>query len=144
MTSEEYRAYLACRGQPTRVAPAIGKPSTKPKGQSPTNALTQAVIKLLHLRGFEAWRQNNAAVYDASFGGYRANSTKRGISDVLGYHRKTGRFAAVEIKIGSDTLSDEQAAFLADVIAAGGFGCEGRSVAQVDQELTLYLSTLEP
>jgi hypothetical protein len=144
LSIEEYRAHLAGRGQPTQAAPAKGKPKPRTDTPSPTNALTKAVIDLLQLRGFRAWRQNNGAVYDASFNGYRANSATPGISDVLGYHLATGRFAAVEIKVGKDTLSPEQTAFLADVLAAGGFSCEGRSIAQVDQELTEYLSTLLP
>lgn len=148
MTGKEYQAQYG-RGATTTDAPASGQPSTapastKPKSTSQANALTKAALQLLQLRGFEMWRQNNAAVYDASFGGYRANSTKRGISDTLGFHRETGRIAAVEIKWGKDKLSDEQAAFLAGVIAAGGFGCECRSLAQLDKELTIYLSSLHP
>ncbi|RZK11290.1 MAG: hypothetical protein EOO56_29130, partial [Hymenobacter sp.] len=93
---------------------------------------------------FHAWRQNNAAVYDASFGGYRKGSVTLGISDVLAFHKATSRFAAVEVKVGKDTLTPEQAAFLSDVIAAGGFGCECRSIAQLERELATYLSTLLP
>jgi hypothetical protein len=137
MTAAEYQAQYG-RGATTKDAPATG---TQP---SPTNAFTKAVIELLQLHGWYAWRQNNGAVYDASFGGYRKGSVTLGISDVLAFHRATGRFGAVEIKTGKDVLSPQQAAFLADVIAAGGFGCEGRSLDQVARELTLYLSTLEP
>lgn len=142
MTSAEYQAKYG-RGA-TTDAPAPGKPSPKPKGTSPANALTKAIINLLQLRGWHAWRQNNAAVYDASFGGYRAGSVTRGISDVLAFHKATGRFGAVEVKVGSDTLTPEQALFLADVIAAGGFGCEGRSLDQVARELDTYLASLTP
>jgi hypothetical protein len=143
MTAQEYQAKYG-RGATTQAAPVTGKPKPRRDKPSPTNSLTKAVIELLQLRGFTAWRQNNGAVYDASFGGYRAGSVIPGISDVLGYHRATGRFAAVEIKIGKDVLSPEQTAFLADVIAAGGFACEGRSLAQVDAELTTYLDSLTP
>jgi hypothetical protein len=140
MTAPEYQAKY---GRGATTAPATGKPSTT-KAPSPANSLTKAVIELLQLRGFTAWRQNNGGVWDPTRQVFRANSSTPGISDVLGYHRINGRFAAVEIKIGSDKLSAAQAAFLADVIAAGGFGCEGRSLDQVDRELTLYLSTLQP
>jgi len=140
--AKEYQAQYG-RGA-TTSAPAQGQPSTKPKSTSQANALTKAAIQLLQLRGWHAWRQNNAAVYDASFGGYRKGSTTLGISDVLAFHKATGRFGAVEIKWGKDTLSDEQAAFLADVIAAGGFGCECRSLEQLDKELAIYLDSLHP
>jgi hypothetical protein len=143
MTAKEYQAkYGQCAT--TQDAPASGKSSTKPTGTSPANALTKAAIQLLQLRGWHAWRQNNAAVYDASFGGYRKGSTTLGISDILCFHKLTGRLGAVEVKWGKDTLSDEQAAFLADVIAAGGFGCECRSLDQLDRELSIYLDSLTP
>jgi hypothetical protein len=146
ISAKDFQAQYG-RGATTTSAPASGKapakPSTKPKGPSPANALTAAVIELLQLRGFRAWRQNNGGVWDPTRQVFRANSSTPGISDVLAYHLKTGRFAAVEIKVGSDKLSDAQTAFLSDVIAAGGFGCECRSIAQLDRELTLYLSSLQ-
>lgn len=129
MTAADYQAQY---GRGATTAPAKG---------TPTNALTKAIIQLLQLHGFAAWRQNNAAVYDASFGGYRAGSTTRGISDVLGYCLRTGRIAAVEVKTGKDKLSPEQTEFLAGVRKAGGFACEGRSLDQVQQELLAYLAT---
>jgi hypothetical protein len=146
MSKISAKDFQAQYGRGATTAPATGTQPSRPKSDtpSPTNALTKAVIQLLQLRGWHAWRQNNGAVYDASFGGYRKGSATLGISDVLAFHKATARFGAVEIKIGKDTLTPEQTEFLADVIAAGGFGCEGRSLDQVDRELTLYLSTLEP
>jgi hypothetical protein len=135
VTAKEYQDQFG-RGA-TTSAPASG-----PKKPSRANELTKAAIQLLTLRGWYAWRQNNAAVYDASFGGYRAGSVTRGISDVLAYHLKTGRFGAVEIKVGRDTLSPEQIEFLAGVKAAGGFACECRALAQLEAELKQYLATL--
>jgi hypothetical protein len=136
VTSKEFQAQYG-RGQPTQAAPAKGKP----KGPSPANALTQAVVQLLALHGYHAWRQNNAAVYDPTRQVFRAGSSTKGIADVLGYCCRTGRFAAVEVKVGKDKLSPEQTEFLAGVGAAGGFACEGRSLDQVQQELLAYLAT---
>ena len=138
MTGKEFQNTYG-RGQPTRVAPA--KAARKP---SPTNALTKAIIRLLHLHGFAAWRQNNAAIYDPTRQVFRAGSAVPGIADVLGYHRATGRFCAVEVKTGSDKLSPDQTRFLAQVRDAGGFACEGRDVAQVEAELKQYLATPLP
>jgi len=114
--------------------------ATKPP--SAANALTKAIIELLTLHGFHAWRQNNAAVYDPTRQVFRAGSSTKGISDVLCYHKRTARFGAVEVKVGADKLSKEQTAFLAGVRAAGGFACEARSVPQVEQELKSYLYSL--
>lgn len=133
MTAKDYQAQHG-RGAPT--APAKAK-----KPPSAANALTKAVVQLLTLHGFHAWRQNNAAVYDPTRQVFRAGSSTKGISDVLGYHKRTGRMVAVEVKVGADKLSPEQVAFLAGVRAAGGFACEGRSVAQVEHELKAYLAT---
>ena len=132
MTAKDYQAQHG-RGAPT--APA------KAKGTSPANALTKAVVQLLTLHGFHAWRQNNAAVYDPTRQVFRAGSSTRGISDVLGYCKRTSRMAAVEVKVGSDKLSPEQAHFLAGIKAAGGFACEARDLAQVERELKSYLAT---
>lgn len=147
MTAKDYQAQYGRGGRDTStssLAPAKAQPSPKPKPSSPTNSLTKAVIELLQLRGFRAWRQNNGGIWDPTRQVFRANSSTPGISDVLGYHRATGRFAAVEIKTGSDKLSDAQAAFLAEVIAAGGFACVGRSLDQVERELATYLASLQP
>lgn len=90
------------------------------KSKTITNGLTKQTLRILDLAGFKVWRQNNAAVYDATKGIYRRGSATPGISDIIGFHRKTGQFIAVEIKTGKDRLSDEQRNFLSDVEKAGG------------------------
>ena len=106
------------------------KKTKKVGGSSPTSALTRAALAVLHLNGFTAWRQNNAAVYDAKLkqgaGGYRAGSAKRGVSDIIGLFERGAVWCAVEVKIGSDELSDEQRAFLTTIHDAGGFAFECR------------------
>lgn len=86
------------------------------------NQLTQYALKVFHHAGFKAWRQNNGGVWDEKLQRYRANSSTPGISDILGFHRKTGRLLACEIKAGADRLSSPQQQFLAEVNAAGGLG----------------------
>lgn len=148
MTAKEFQAQYG-RGQPSTAAPAKGTPTKAPSKPSPANELTKAAIQLLRMYGVHIWRQNNGAVYDASFGGYRAGSVTPGIADTIGYFKATGRcsraagrFAAVEIKVGRDVLSPEQIEFLAGVKAAGGFACECRSIDQLQTELKAYLATL--
>ena len=84
------------------------------------NVLTQHALRILALKGYYCWRQNNAAIYDSEKKVYRKNSTKKGVSDIIGFHRHTGRFVAVEIKAGKDRLSEEQEAFLELVKTSGG------------------------
>lgn len=44
----------------------------------------------------------------------------KGIADVIGYNKKTGRWIAVEIKIGTDRLSVDQEVWLKGLSQSGG------------------------
>lgn len=85
-----------------------------------TNDLTKQALRVLSLSGFQVWRQNNGGVYDPVKKVFRRNSSTPGVSDIIGFHRKTGQFLAAEIKAGKDKLSPEQIQFLEDVKNAGG------------------------
>lgn len=89
-----------------------------------TNIITNAIVNYLNLKGFNAWRQNNGGVYDPTLKVFRkkGKNEKQGVSDVIGYCKKTARFIAVEVKYGKDDLSPEQELFLKDVNKAGGIG----------------------
>lgn len=106
------------------------------------NALTKQALKVLDLCGFHVWRQNNAAVYDPTKKVFRRNSSTPGISDIIGFHKKTGQFIAVEIKVGKDKLSPYQERFLADVIKAGGVGKVVKTLDCLD-ELLINFSPLK-
>lgn len=88
-------------------------------GAMSTNALTKAVIDLFTLKGYKVWRQNTAGIYDEKKGVYRSGSATKGISDVIGFHKQTGKFVAIEIKTGKDKLSSFQQNFLNDVAQSG-------------------------
>jgi|GEM_PF-6437265 len=125
---------------PTRAPPA-SKPAPR-RNTAPTSALTNAIRDLLTMLGCEIWRHNNAGVYDNQKKVWRANSSRVGLPDTLGFYRATGHIVAVEVKYGKDTLSDEQRDFLALVRAAGGFACEGRDVEQVRREFNQWKASL--
>ena len=75
----------------------------------------------LNSQNVAAWRQNNGAVYDVKRQIYRKNPFhKKGIPDVIGFHKKTGQFVAVEVKAKGDKLSINQERFLEDLKQAGG------------------------
>ncbi|GAA3940573.1 VRR-NUC domain-containing protein [Hymenobacter algoricola] len=139
VATTQRRAPPASKDPPAADAPlkARKKPDT-----SGAASLTKAALALLALHGFTMWRQNNGGVWDPTRQLFRAGSSTPGISDTLGYHRVTGRFCAVEIKYGKDTLSKPQTAFLAEVRRAGGFACCCRSIDQLERELKLYLTSL--
>jgi hypothetical protein len=84
------------------------------------NQLAAYAVKVFTKLGYVCWRQNNVAVCDK--GQFRRFVGLRGVSDVIGFHAKKGRFLAVEIKVGRDRLSPEQEKFLDAVNRAGGVG----------------------
>lgn len=104
--------------------------------KSNANTLTQLTIKALSLKGYKCWRQNNGATYDPTRKVFRAGSSTKGIPDVIGFHLKTGRFAAAEIKFGKDRLTPEQKQFLKDVEESGGLSLVIRSSDDIENILT--------
>ena len=101
----------------------------KSKGVKQTaNALTKAALDTLSLFGFKSYRNNNAAVYDKKFDGYRKFTGLKGVPDICGFCRKTGAFVGVEIKAGKDKLSIHQSDFLNALNKSGGFGYECRDI----------------
>jgi hypothetical protein len=108
-----------------------GKKKTMP-GPS-ANDLTKSALRILKLKGFKCWRQNNAGVYDAKLEAYRAGSATPGISDILGFNRKTGLFMACEVKSGKDELSDDQEQFLEEVKQAGGIALVVRNNDDIEK-----------
>ena len=84
------------------------------------NALTESVLKYLNIKGFLAWRQNNGGIYDPTKKVFRANSSYRGVSDIIAIEPKTGRFWGIEIKIGKDKQSVFQTVFQKDVEKRNG------------------------
>jgi hypothetical protein len=110
----------------------------KPIAKNDTNGLTKAVVTLLGLKGFNVWRNNNTAVYDPTRKRFRRMSTRAGVSDIIGHHKKTGRAIYVEIKTGSDKLSDEQRAFLIEALQNGCIAFECREIDDVTRRLKQY------
>lgn len=77
--------------------------------------ITKVALRILDMRDCEVWRQNNART--------RAGFTfkgKKGVPDIIGYHRKTGVFVACEVKTARDRLSLDQYDLLCGIKRAGG------------------------
>jgi hypothetical protein len=72
-------------------------------------------------------------VWDPAKKVFRANSSTPGISDVLGFHKRTGIVIACEIKVGKDKLSPEQEAFLKAINEAGGIGRVVRNTNDIEE-----------
>lgn len=63
---------------------------------------------------------------------------KVGTADITG-QCSDGRFVAVEVKVGRDTLRDEQRVYLQDVIRRGGWSFVARSVEAFADDLRAAL-----
>jgi Holliday junction resolvase len=84
---------------------------------SEATVLTNKIINHIYTSGGYAWRFSSTGIPDASRGIMRT-APKKGVSDVLAcWH---GTLIAVEVKIGSDRLRDEQAGFILNIRNAGG------------------------
>jgi penicillin-binding protein-related factor A (putative recombinase) len=89
--------------------------------ENSTNETTGTIITYLNLAGWHVWRNNTHGVYDQQKQAYRRLSyQQKGVADIIGFHRLTGVFIAVEVKTGNDTLSADQIQFLNQVKGAKG------------------------
>jgi hypothetical protein len=103
----------------------------------------------LKLKGVWCWRQNQGAIPLAG-GGYRRFNGLKGLADILGIlpcrlrvgegEVTIGRLLAVEVKRPGGKARPEQEEFLAKVNELGGLGLCVRSVAELEQQLTLALA----
>jgi hypothetical protein len=77
------------------------------------NDTTTAIITYLNYNGFHVWRNNTHGVYDVKKQVFRKlQYQQRGVSDIIGYRKEDAKFIAIEVKIGTDRLSEEQEGFL--------------------------------
>ena len=73
------------------------------KGNVLTDAMMQAIIDEVLQK---SWR--------------KVDDTVRGVPDCIGYNKKNGKWIGVEIKIGTDSISEHQSDFMNDLMKAGG------------------------
>jgi hypothetical protein len=78
-----------------------------------SSEITKSVLKELNARGCEMWRQNQVKVPGRAFTG------KRGLSDIQGYHKRTGIALYCEIKSKGDRLNQDQINFLSEATDSG-------------------------
>jgi len=79
------------------------------------------------------WRQNVQGIpIHGKPGKYRpAPSGSRGVSDIIGILKPSGRMLAIEVKSATGKLSTRQKAFLDQINADGGMAICARSVDDV-------------
>lgn len=97
--------------------------------------LVAACLQWLALHRALAWRQNQGQMHvpdETRAKGFRriVFAGARGISDIIGA-LPCGCFVAVECKVGKNTLTQDQRAFLERVRRVGGVGLEIREVCDL-------------
>jgi hypothetical protein len=97
------------------------------KTKSRTSELTKAILALLKLRGYFAWRNQAGTV--ATKSGHFMRFGSKGVADVIAFGR--GLWLAIEIKQGRDKLSPEQVTFKAAWESNRGIFIEARDVDDV-------------
>jgi len=129
----------------------VAKRTAKNVKSSGANQLTKNVLTFLRCNGWEAWRNNVMGVFDSNKAAkaivaqkpnthktaqgilkkcYRKSHERKGVSDVIGFNKKTGQFIAVEVKFGKDNLSIEQDFFLKAVKRSGGIAIVAKTYDQ--------------
>lgn len=104
--------------------------------------LVAAVIQWLRYHRIFAWRQNNTAVFDKRSRSFRRFQGLRGVSDILGV-LPDGRFLAIECKVGTRPLTDDQKKFLRQIENNGGLSLVVRSLADLKRHLSSYIFVQE-
>lgn len=96
--------------------------------------ITKSAIEILEQRGIDCWMQNNLAVKGRKFIG------RKGIADIIGFHKQTGVFVGCEVKTVNDKLSDGQIVFLTLLSIAGGIAL----IARQSEHGQVILETYKP
>jgi len=98
--------------------------------KSQANSLTAAIIRFIVLSGGHAERVNNIArkvINSAGVECYAKSTNFKGTADIHAVKRinlpdrvKLGQFVAIEVKVGRDVQSQDQADYADSVVKAGG------------------------
>lgn len=93
-----------------------------------------AIIDLIRLRGGVATRVNSgSAVFKRDGKTQVIRGAEKGTADIIACYK--GRYLAIEVKHGKNTITMEQLIFLESVRSAGGITCVAYSVDKVNRLL---------
>ena len=132
------------------------------------NELTKSIIQWMNWNGFVVWRNNTMGVFDGMATAkkllglikhcvstrriptiaeikrlfvYRKSHERKGVSDIIGFEKKTGRFVAVEVKFGNDTIGEHQQQFLDQVRKNGGIAIVARGMENFLQDVEQFMAS---
>lgn len=80
-----------------------------------------SIVTYLNYSNWHVWRNNTYGIYDQAKQVYRKlQYQQKGVADIIGFHKQTAQFIAIEVKIGSDTIKPEQHEFLSQLKNSNG------------------------
>ena len=86
---------------------------------SVSSDLTKSIINFLNYSGHLVWRNNTTGIYDLKTKRFRKHHGIKGVPDIIGIHRDTGKFIGIEVKVGKDRLSADQKTFIESSTSKG-------------------------
>lgn len=93
----------------------------------------KSILEYLAAKKIMAWRSNNGGVYDPTKGVFRIFRGLKGVSDILGCLRPSGRLLAIECKTDVGVIRPDQEEFLDTINMLGGLGFVARSIGDVEK-----------
>ena len=83
-----------------------------------TSGLTVCITTYLRLKGAFVSRLNNTGIFDKRLNRYRPGTNRKGLPDVVCTYKSKSIF--IEVKHGSDKLSEHQEKIRAEQVRSGG------------------------
>jgi len=123
-------------GIPSHCLPVL----KRGKKQTPTNELTDEIIRYLKSIGGMGYRLNSQGQFDPKQGRWRPGGQKRGLPDVIGL-LPDGRFIGIEIKIGRDKMNEFQLLRKNEIINSNGYYFIARDLNSFKSYIMTLLQT---
>jgi hypothetical protein len=95
------------------------------------NSLTGCITTYLRLKGAFVSRLNNTGIYDKRLNKYRPGTSRKGLPDVVCTFRSKSLF--IEVKHGSDKLSEYQEKIRDEQIRSGGLWFTAHDFTEVKE-----------
>lgn len=95
--------------------------------------IQKAILQYLQIKGVFCFVNKTTGTFDPVRKSFRANTTHKGVSDILGIYQ--GRFLAVEVKSKTGRPTPEQTKFIEDVNNEGGIAFIARGIEDIERML---------
>lgn len=106
--------------------------------QEENNVVDVVMTYLSYKKDYFCWRNNNQAVWDAKNNCFRKSPkySIKGVADIIGIHKPSGKFIAIECKKERSYPSKEQKWFLETINKFGGIAFVARTIDDLIENLT--------